>query len=113
MCKGLQAKHSHVAGCLVEERRPLTARWPFPNLAGIHSRFLGPAKKSIIKSYRIYIICTIQVDTAQKMCEAKAGQRTNLKSLKRAERCNNAFAKHQTRQLFQVTVSIEKKKLKM
>ena len=47
MCKGLQAKHSHVAGCLVEERRPLTARWPFPNLAEIHSRFLGPAKKSI------------------------------------------------------------------
>ena len=48
----------------------------------------------------------------KKMFEAGAGQRTNLESLKRAERCNNAFAKHQTRQLFKVTVSIEKK-LKM
>ena len=80
MCKGLQAKHSHVAGCLVEERRPLTARWPFPNLAGIHSRFLGPAKKSIIKSYSIYIICTIQLILHKKCLRQKLDKGQTLKA---------------------------------
>ena len=54
-CENLQGSASKAqacAGCLVEERRPLTADWPFPKLPNIpplvgmvhaHSRFLGPA----------------------------------------------------------------------
>ena len=54
-CENLQGSASKAqacAGCLVEERRPLTANWPFPKLPNIpplvgmvhaHSRFPGPA----------------------------------------------------------------------
>ena len=54
-CENLQGSASKAqacAGCLVEERRPLTADWPFPKLPNIpplvgmvhaHSRFPGPA----------------------------------------------------------------------